>query len=180
MGHCHFVSLNCLETFQIYHSKVAPADGIPSSLESVRQECVMVLVLLLAASSVSGRWCEGVLCHPSCCLFSVLGGSETVDAGVHVQSRWWRHQKPIQMWLGDLKDISVESTNDWKMNDLLSVRFFGHLLSAECSFDEGPLSGAVTAGCSLQNLLHLVLSEKTAWEAVYVCRLTHPTIAPFA
>lgn len=128
MGHCPFVSLNCLETFQIYHSKVAPADGIPSSLESVRQECVMVLVLLLAASTISGRWCEGVLCHPSCCLFSVLGGSETVDAGVHVQSRWWRHQKPIQMWLGDLGRYS-SGEYKWLENEWSAFCqvFLGHL-----------------------------------------------------
>lgn len=51
----------------------------------------------------------------------------------------------------------------------------------QCSFDEGPSSGAVKAGGSLQSLLQPQVfgsSRKAAWEAVYVCRLAHPTIAP--
>lgn len=91
------------------------------------------------------------MCRPSCCLSSILGVGEAVDVRVHVQSRWRRHQKRIQMWMGDPEGSSVGSTNDWKMDDLLSLRFFGHLLSAERSFDQGPSSGDVTAGCSLQN-----------------------------
>lgn len=73
---------------------------------------------------------------------------------------------------------SVGSTYNWKMNELLSVRF---LQPPFIRFDEGAWSCAVTAGCYLQNLLQpqaLGSSRKAAWEAVYVCRLAHPTIAP--
>lgn len=102
-----------------------------------------------------------------------------MDVPVHVQSRCWPPPKTDpDVAGGTWEGSSVGSTIDWKMNELLSVR---SLQPPFIRFDEGPWSGAVTAGCYMQNLLQpqaFGSPRKAAWEAVYVCRLAHPTIAP--
>lgn len=123
MGHYHFVSLNCLETFQ-NSEWPQPMAYLPLHFESVRQEHTQwssfsCWQLPLRRSADAREFCAArpAASHPSWVAMSCGCACPCAEQVLATPKNWSRCG--WETWRGS----SVGSTNDWKMNELLVVRF---------------------------------------------------------
>lgn len=81
---------------------------------------------------------------------------------------------------GTWKGSSVGSTNDWKMNELLSDRFLQppFILRVQLWPSVVGCCNSWLLSAEFATAASIWFPHKSCLEAVYVCRLAHPTIAP--